>query len=613
VKALGMSIRLRLPFKGPRPGALLAVLRAFAPDIKKQRVALFFAFLALAGSTAAEIFRPWPLKLIIDGVLVRKKHGAWEKGLLAQIAPTPGALLVWCAVGVILLALVSGALAYAQTLLAAGAGQRIVARIRKRLFAHLHRLELSFHEGARTGDLVMRLTGDIANLKEMLTTSLVEIGGRFMLLIGMTAIMLSIDVPMTLASLAIVPLLSFSISRISSRIRDAARQSRSKEGQLASVASESLGLVALVQAFSRADKEAERFNFGNRSSLRAGLKAAKLEAALSRSVELILAAGTGLVLFVGARRALAGIITAGDLVVFVSYLRSLHKPLRSIASHASRMAKGVACGERIVSVLEREPAIVDAPDAVPAPEFSGEIAFDGVSFGYGDGPEVLKGISFEAKPGARIALVGESGAGKSTIAKLLLRLADPRHGSVRIDGRDVREFTLESLRNRIALVPQEALLFATSIRDNIAFGRLDATDEEIVAAARLANADEFIRRLPNGYDTVVGERGITLSGGERQRIAIARAAVRNAPILVLDEPMTGLDAQSEAAVREAMERLSVGRTTLLIAHRFTLVERADLILVLEGGRVAESGTAPELRARDGVFRRLAALQSEVLG
>jgi ATP-binding cassette subfamily B protein len=274
------------------------------------------------------------------------------------------------------------------------------------------------------------------------------------------------------------------------------------------------------------------------------------------------------------------------------------------------MAKGVACGERIISVLERKPAIVDAPNAVPAPPFRGELAFDRVSFGYGDGPDVLSHVSFVAKPGTRVALVGESGAGKSTLAKLLLRLADPRHGSVRIDGRDVREFTIDSLRNSIAIVPQEALLFATTIRENIAFGRLDATEEEILAAARLANADEFIRKLPEGYDTEVGERGVTLSGGERQRIAIARAAVRRSPILILDEPMTGLDAQSEAAVKEALERLSEGRTTVLIAHRFTLVERCDLILVLENGRIAESGTAPELRSRDGLFRRLAALQTE---
>lgn len=610
MKLFGLRIRLRLPLEGPRPGALAAVLRAFAPDIRRQRWPLVLAFLALAGSIAAEILRPWPLKIILDGVLIRQSGGPHEAGLAARIAPTPMALLLLCAASVLLLAVVSGALAYAQTLLAAGAGQRIVARIRKRLFAHLHRLELSFHEGSRTGDLVMRLTGDIANLKEMLTTSLVEIGGRFLLLLGMTAVMLTIDVPMTIASLSVVPLLSLSIVQISAHIRDAARKNRSKEGQLASVASESLGLVALVQAFSRADAEAERFNLGNRSTLRAGLKAAKLEAALSRTVELILAAGTGLVLFVGARRALEGIITPGDLIVFVSYLRSLHKPLRSIAAHASRMAKGVACGERIIAVLEREPAIVDSPDAVPAPAFRGEIAFDRVTFGYGDGPDVLKGISFTAKPGCRVALVGESGAGKSTLAKLLLRLADPRSGAVEIDGRDIREFTLESLRNSIALVPQEALLFATTIRDNIAFGRLDATEDEIVAAARLANADEFIARLPQGYDTLVGERGVTLSGGERQRIAIARAAVRRAPILILDEPMTGLDAQSESLVREALERLARGRTTLLIAHRFTLVENSDLILVLEDGRVAESGTARELRARGGLFQRLAALQTE---
>ncbi len=604
------SLRAKLPLHGLRPGALFAVLRVFAPDVRKQQLSLVLAFLALAGSIGAEILRPWPLKIIIDGVLIRPDGGIHEHSLLKNLAPTPESLLLVSALAVLGLALFSGALSYAQTILAAGAGQRIVARIRKRLFAHLQRLDLAFHENARTGDLVMRLTGDIANVKEMLTTSLVEIGGRFLLLVGMTAVMLAVDVPMTVASLSIVPLLGLSIVKISRRISDAARRNRSKEGELASVASESLTLVSIVQAFSGAALEEERFNLGNRSSLRASLKAAKLEAALSRTVELILAVGTGLVLFVGARRALDGLLSPGDIVVFVSYLRGLHKPLRSIASHASRIAKGVACGERIASILERRPSIVDRAGAIPAPRLEGAVEFDGVTFGYGDGPDVLSRVSFQAPPGAFVALVGESGAGKSTIAKLLLRLADPRAGSIRIDGRDLRDYTLDSLRREIAIVPQEALLFASTIRDNIAFGRPDATDAEIAKAARLANADGFIRRLPRGYDTVVGERGVTLSGGERQRIAIARAAVREAPILVLDEPMTGLDAQSESAVRDALEKLAASRTTFLIAHRLALVERADLVLVLEKGRIAGSGTAPELRERDGLFQRLAALQQE---
>ncbi len=587
------------------------ILHEFREEVLPHRRRLVFAFLCMLGANMMELLRPWPIKIVLDYVISgQTPRGALQFLSVESSGPSREALLGLACASIVLLAVLGGILAFGQALLAASVGQKIGSRVRRRLYGHIQRLSLSFHDRARTGDLLMRLTGDISAVKDMLTTALLGLGSKATVLIGMAVVMALMDPVLTLLSLAVLPLLALSIGGFSGRIREAASEQRRKEGRLASRISETLQLVAIVQAFGRTTDEEERFTASDRKSLKAGLRGAKAEAGMSRSVEIIVALGTGAVFAVGAGKAIAGSLTPGDLIVFVSYLRGMYRPLRSLASEAARIAKGISCGERILEVLHTETEIQDLAEARPAPRLRGEIQFDRVSFAYRAGEPILRDISFHLRAGEVVALVGESGAGKTTVANLIPRLYDATSGIVRIDGEDIRRFTLESLRAQIAVVPQQPLLFSGTIRDNIAYGSRgpDPTREEIETAARIANAHEFIVALPKGYDTLVGERGVTLSGGERQRIAIARAAIREAPILILDEPATGLDARSERAVTEALFRILKGRTALVIAHHFSTIEHADRILVIEDGSVAGDGTRESLLRGCDSYRRLHDLQ-----
>ena len=373
--------------------------------------------------------------------------------------------------------------------------------------------------------------------------------------------------------------------------------------------SEVMATVPLVQAFGRERHEQERFEAESTEYLEESIRNARIEAVATRSVVVIGALGTAAVVLVGSLQVLAGRMTPGDLLLFTSYVQSMYKPVRNLARLSNKYSKATVGAERISEILEVEPEIQDAPDAVEASELAGEVVFEDVSFDYGDDEGVLKDVSFAVHPGQRVALVGASGAGKSTLVSLILRLYQPQEGSIHIDGVNIRDYKLKSLRRQIGIVLQDSVLFGATIRENIAYGRLDATDDEIEAAARAANAHDFIVRLEDGYDTVLGERGDTLSGGQRQRIAIARAVIRDARVLILDEPMTGLDVESEARIQEALDRLMVGRTSFLITHDLHAVANADLVLLLEGGRVVEQGRHDELLERSARYRRLHYLKS----
>ena len=407
-----------------------------------------------------------------------------------------------------------------------------------------------------------------------------------------------------------MPLLCVSLFHLYRRTKASVKTQKRQESQVASRMSEVLSAIPLVQAFAREDHEVERFDAATAETLRESIRVARLEAAATRSSELITALGTAAAVLFGALQVLRAKMLPGELVLVVSYLTNVYKPIKTLAKLSTDFSKAMASADRIADVLEIEPEIRDRPDAIEAARLKGEISFRNVSFDYGEGKEVLRQVSFTVAPGQRLALVGVSGAGKSTVVSLMLRLYEPLEGAILVDGVDIRRYRRESLRREIGLVLQESILFGATIRENIAYGRPEATPREIEAAAEAANADEFIRELDDGYDTVIGERGATLSGGQRQRIAIARALIRAAPILILDEPMTGLDVESEDKVRQALNRLMAGKTCVMITHDLQAIADADQVLVLEEGRIIGRGTHAELVASSNRYRHLYELDQQ---
>jgi ATP-binding cassette, subfamily B, bacterial len=455
---------------------------------------------------------------------------------------------------------------------------------------------------------ISTLMNDIQNVQDMISSGLLGFLVSVLTLVGMVVLMFAISWHFALLALSVAPLLLAIASRFTRRIKQASRAVRRQEGQIASIAQEVLSAMRVVQAFTREDYEQTRFEHENRQRVAAGVQARTLQSLLAPLVDVVVAIGTVLVLWYGAHAVMTGRLTPGSLLVFLAYLTRLYKPMRALSKLSDVMYRASVGLERIFDVLETEQAVRDAPGAREAQPFQGHIAFEHVSFAYRPGELVLKDITFGIAPGQVVALVGSTGAGKTTLASLIPRFNDPTQGRARIDGKDVRSYTLASLRKQTALVLHETVLFYGTVRDNIAYGRPEATLDEIVTAAQAANAHEFIAALPDGYDTLIGERGVTLSGGQRQRLAIARAIIRDAPIILLDEPTTGLDASSEALVLDGMARLMAGRTVLVIAHRLSTIMRADLILVLEHGEIVERGTHQELLAKGGRYRELYELQ-----
>ncbi|HMQ31542.1 MAG TPA: ABC transporter ATP-binding protein [Chloroflexaceae bacterium] len=587
-------------------GSLARVAGRFRPYLRPQAPLIAGGTLALLGEIALRLLEPWPLKLLVDYVLV--PHYGALPGLLAGL--TPELLAALAALMVLAVAGGRAALAYLSTVALALAGNHVLTEVRADLFRHIQRLSLGYHSQARAGDLINRLTGDIGRLQEVTVTAMLPLAANLLTLAGMLLVMLWMNVELALLALSVVPLFLLTMGRMGRRIRSVAREERRREGALAASAAETLGAIKVVQALGLEPLLDRAFARQNRKSLSEGVRGRRLAAGLERSVDALVAVGTALVLWYGALLVLGGDLLLGDLLVFSAYLKSAFKPMRDLAKYAGRIAKASASGERVLEVLDTTPEVRDLPGAAPAPRLRGEVRFEGVSFAYTEGAPVLRDLSIAVAPGTRVALVGPSGGGKSTLASLLLRFYNPTTGRLLVDGRDVRAYTLASLRRQIAVVLQESVLFAASVRENIAYGAPGASPEQIVAAAKLANAHDFITQLPQGYDTVLGERGATLSGGQRQRIAIARAAVRQAPIVILDEPTTGLDQANERAVSDALERLTADRTTFLIAHDLRTVEHVDLILFLEQGRVVERGAHAELLARGGKYAALYQLQLE---
>jgi ATP-binding cassette, subfamily B, bacterial len=571
-------------------GALINLYRAFGAHLRPHRWFMLSATLCMVLAAGIEILKPWPMKVIFDGILLKNTGADWLLAYLPASASDSNVLLL-AMLGAILVLTVSAALlGFGQSYLLSLIGQRVVTSIRIRLYGHIQRLSLGFHDERTTGDLMTRLTSDVQMMREILVNSGLLMLARSMTVVGSLAVMLVMDWPLALIAIAITPLLAFVTWRYGNRIKSASRNIRKREGNLATVMTESISAIKLVQAYARESHEEQRFARQSYAGSKAALESARIESHLERLVQVILAIGTCGVVGFGAMRVNAGILTPGDLLVFTAYLAGLYRPIRKLASVTARTAKGTVSGERILDILRLRPDVEDRIDAVEAPPFLGAITFRGVDFAYANGTQVLYNATFGIRPGESVALMSKSGSGKSTIGNLLLRFYDPQSGSIEIDGHDIRDYTIASIREQVAVVLQDAVLFNATVRDNIAYGRLNATDEDIVRAAVAAGAHDFIMNLPNGYDTVVGERGSLLSGGQRQRITIARAFVRNARILILDEPLTGLDRGSELEVRTALARLMRGRTTVFITHDPDAAKMAQRILTIANGRIYEVHT-----------------------
>ncbi|MFV0384476.1 ABC transporter ATP-binding protein [Paracoccus sp. (in: a-proteobacteria)] len=573
-----MTQRLN-PTREALPG-LGRVLRRFAPFMRPYRGLILGGGLALIAATLMKLAEPWPLKFVIDR-LVPQAADQVIGGL------GTGALLALSALAVLAATGLRALFQYLATLAFALAGNRMLTDIRAALFSHLQRLPLSFHTGARAGDITMRLIGDVGMLRETAVTALMPVFANLLVLAGMIGVMLWLDPWLALVALLPLPLLAWLGTRMTRAIRNVSRDQRKREGAMAATAAETLAGMRSVQALGLEDRVSAQFGTANAKSLREGVRGTRLSARLERGVDLLVGVATALVLWVGAQQVLAGRITPGDLLVFITYMKNTFRPLRDYAKYSARLAKASAAGERVVDLLDREPGPPDGPDQ--AQDIKGAISLRNLCFSH-PGRPVLHGLDLDIPAGQFVAITGPSGTGKSTLASLILRLADPDEGQILLDGRNLRDFTRASLRRQISYVPQEPLLFHMSIADNIALGAgADATRAEIEAAARLADAHDFIMATPQGYDTLIEERGGNFSAGQRQRLAIARAALRPAPVLLLDEATVGLDHLSEKAVQGAIRRLARGRTVMMITHDLSFAAQADRVVRLSGGRIDVKG------------------------
>lgn len=584
-----------------RPRSLSKLLRAlrrfsrhFGPHIRRQRGLIATSAAALLAEVGLRLFEPWPLKIVIDHLL--GSHPGRHPGPAALAGLPPMILLLSAVLTVLALGALRAAAAYGSAVGFALVGSRVLSDVRQQLYEHLQRLSLSFHARSGSGELVVRVIGDVGLLKDVAVTALLPLCASLLVLVGMGGVMLWLDLRLGLLALAVLPLFGISTLHLGRQIHEVARLQRQREGSMAARAAESMAGVNTVKSLGLEGAFSAMFARDNSRGLSEGIKGKRLEAKLERSADLLTTLATAIVLGYGTLLALRQAITPGDLIVFLSYLKTSFRPVRDFAKYAGRLAKAAAAGERVVDLIERVPDVIDRPDAVAAPPLRGTVQFEGVGYAYEPGHPVLHEVSFEVAPGQQVAVVGPSGSGKSTLVGLLLRLHDPTTGRVLLDGRDVRDYTLASVRAQITVVLQETLLFRGTVRDNIAHGIAAATEEQIIAAARLASADAFIRTLPQGYETMVGERGVTLSAGQRQRIAIARAALRQSPIILLDEPTTGLDVENQRLVTDALARLTAGRTTFLVTHDPAQAAAADLVVRLEDGRIVMQGSPEPVAA-----------------
>ena len=571
---------------------LVRIYRAFGRHYRRHRAALALAFLSLLAATAVTTFEPWPLKLILDGVVLghRLPHGLES---LAGGWSRPRLLLV-SALSIVVITALEALLTYANKFWVSASGDRMTADIRERAFVQLQGLSLAYHRSAQTGDLVYRVTSDARQTKSLLVDVPQDLLQRLLGVLLYAGLMLALDWRLASIALTAVPLVMLCSRIYGAEMKRAKRELRAREGDVAAIIGENVTAMSVVQAYGQEGAEQARFAAGNDESLEAQLRATRVQRTYGRLIDLLVALSTAGVLFEGGRRALAGSLEPGTLIVFLAYIRQAYGSFDKLSDVLMNLARSQTCGERLLELIDDDRTDVDPPGARPAPPLRGRVEFREVAFSYGAGAPVLDRMSFVVEPGQTVAVVGHSGAGKSTLVGLLLRFHDPQAGSILLDGYDVNSLTRRSIRDQMTVVLQDAALFRQTVAENIGFGKRDATREEIVEAARQAEAHDFIMRLPQGYETEISERGANLSGGQRQRIHLARALLRRTPIVILDEPTTGLDAHAEDLVQTALRRLTRQRTTFIIAHKLSTIAHADKVLMLENGSV-EQGETPELR------------------
>ena len=602
-----------MPDKADKPVASKSSRKLRIIDLVRPHwKALTIALVAMLGEAVTDILEPWPIKIVVDNIQQSNKLPGRLGGVITGLfGQNHYAVLNFAVAAVAVIAIVGAVSSYFEKYLTTSVSQWVGHDLRRTLYQHIQWLSLAEHDESRTGDLITRVTSDIEVVQDFISAALLGILVNVLTLVGMIGVMFYLNWRFTLIALSVSPVLFLVVYFYTRRIKRASRAVRKKESELLSLVEEVLTSIRVVKAFAREEYEQKRFESESLENVEAGLQARSVKAKLAPVVTVIVAIGTCLVLWYGARLALVGQLTIGTLIVFLLYLGKMYKPMRDLSKMTDTVSKAMVGYERIQEVLEIESRVRDEPGARQAPKFNGQIEFAQVSFNYGGDTEkpILKDISFKIEAGQVAAFVGPSGAGKTTLLSLIPRFYDPVSGHIGIDGTDIRRYRLKSLRDQISFVLQETLLFRATIWENIAYGKPGAPPKEIKRAAELANAQEFIEEMPDGYDTMVGERGVTLSGGQRQRIAIARAVIRDTPILILDEPTVGLDAASERSVIEALDKLMKGRTSVVIAHHLSTIRHADVIFVINDCELVEQGTHEALLANNGVYAELHRIQT----
>jgi ABC-type multidrug transport system fused ATPase/permease subunit len=588
------------------------LMRLVLQLLRPYRGWLLIVLLAMLVEIAMSLAAPWPLKLVLDDALGKHHLPDWLAWAHNHgFARSTLGVAVFAGVATIVIAIVAAVASYIDNYYTTSVGQWVANDLRIRIYEHLHRLSLGFYDTAKTGALMSTITTDVSTVQSFASSSTLGIVVDLVTIVFMLGLMLWMNWDFTLIAIAVTPFLLMFVFRFKRAVKEVTKVVRVKQSDVVAVVQEGLGEVKAIKAFGREDLELAHMTAASHATVEAALKARQVKSLLSPAVSIVVALCTGIVLWRGTTLIIAGALTAGTLTVYLAYLNKFFKPVKDLAGMTSAIAQTTVALERIQKILSADEVIREKPDARDPKAVKGAIAFEHVAFRYEEDPLVLRDVSFTIEPGQVIGVVGPTGSGKSTVLSLIPRFYDPAAGRVLLDGAAVDDYKVAGLRSQVGYVLQETVLFRGTIRENIAYGRPGATDEEVIAAAKLADADEFISRMPHGYDSVVGERGDTLSGGQRQRIGIARAVIRNSPIMILDEPTAALDTESERVVMQALQRAMKGRTVIMIAHRLATIANADKIIVLKDGVVAEEGTNDELIARGGVYAELHRIQYQI--